>query len=193
LIEALVIRMKFRIEMKAAFRAMSRVIWLLMAVLMTPGSAAEEVSHEQFKQLDGQVQNIKKDVLEISSGLIQFEEKYIYPQDSRISIFMAMNQEDEPSFDTVSIKIDGKPSATHKYLPKELAAMQRGGVHRVYTGNIGNGDHALEVTASVTQHGSKERKRSIVNYKFSKNPGAKNIEINLATLDYSDPNLSLKE
>lgn len=168
------------------------MLWLLMSVWV-PLGAAEEASHGQFMQLDGQVQNAKKDVLEISSGLIQFEESYIYPRDTRISIFLTMNQEDEHSLDTVSIKIDGKQSASHRYIPKELVAMQRGGLHRIYTGNIGNGEHALEVVVSTSQPDSKVSRRSNVIYKFSKNPGEKNIEINLATLGSGNPGISFRE
>ena len=50
------------------------LIWSWMSV-----GVAEEVSREQIKGLDEQVQDIKKDVLAISAELTQLEEKLIYP------------------------------------------------------------------------------------------------------------------
>ena len=43
------------------------------------------------------------------------------------------------------IQIDGEPVATHIYSFKELEALQKGGVQRIYTGNIASGEHRLDV------------------------------------------------
>jgi hypothetical protein len=56
------------------------LLWSWTAVSM-----AEGVSSEQIKGLDEQVQDIKKDVLGISTELTQLEEKLIYPSNTQVS------------------------------------------------------------------------------------------------------------
>ena len=46
----------------------------------------------------------------------------------------------------MQIQIDGEPAAHHIYSFKELQALQKGGVQRIYTGNIPTGEHQLEVS-----------------------------------------------
>lgn len=164
----------------------SLVIGLLMAMWVTL-SAAEEITKEQIKALDEQVQDIKKDVLDISSNLIQLEEKSIYPPNTQISIFLAVAQGDKFlldagdkfRLDAVKIKIDGKEAANHVYTFKELDALQHGGVQRIYTGNVRGGEHALEV-ALIGKSTSNNDFQQNANYKFSKDVNTKFIEITLA-------------
>ena len=139
----------------------------------------KEITTKQIKGLDQQVQDIKKDVLEISTELIRLEEKLIYPSNTQISIFLAVAQWDKSRLDAVKIKIDGKVTAHHIYTFKELEALQHGGVQRIYTGNIRNGEHALEV-ALIGKSTNNNYYQQNANYKFTKDMGTKLIEITVA-------------
>jgi len=125
---------------------------ILFGVLLfawVSGSVAEEVSREQIKGLDEQVQDIKKDVLAISAELTQLEEKLIYPSNTQVSVFVSFAEGARLRLDTVKIKIDGKDVSSHIYTFKELEAMQKGGVQRLYTGNVRTGDHTLDVSINA--------------------------------------------
>jgi predicted aspartyl protease len=138
----------------------------------------KEISGEQIKEIDEQVQDIKKDVLDISTGFIQLEEKLIYPPNTRLSIFLAVAQGDKFRLDAVEIKIDGKEAAHHIYSSQELEALQHGGVQRIYTGNIRTGEHALEVALIGKSTSQNDYQQNAV-YKFIKDAGTKLIEITL--------------
>ena len=47
--------------------------------------------------------------------------------------------------DAVRIQIDGQLVAHHIYSFKELDALRKGGMQRIYVGNVATGDHQLEV------------------------------------------------
>jgi hypothetical protein len=47
--------------------------------------------------------------------------------------------------DAVQIRIDGQLAAHYIYSHKELDALRKGGVQRVYTGNVATGSHQLEI------------------------------------------------
>lgn len=142
-------------------------------------SAAEEVSREQLKGLDEQVQEIKQDVLAISSELNLLEEKLLYPSNTQLSLFVSLSGEDKFRLDSVEIELDGKPVAHHIYSFKELEALREGGMQRIYTGNVRTGEHDLKVgfigkTSSGAEH------RQVESYRLSKGVAPGLVEISLA-------------
>ena len=148
---------------------------ILFGVLLfawVSGSFAEEVSREQIKGLDQQVQDIKKDVLAISAELTQLEEKLIYPSNTQVSVFVSFAEGAKFRLDAVKIKIDGKDVSSHIYIFKELEALQKGGVQRLYTGNTKTGDHTLDV--SINSKGADVQSLS---HKFTKSVEPRLIEV----------------
>ena len=59
------------------------------------------------------------------------------------------------ALDSVELKIDDKNIANHLYTEREIAALKRGGVQRLYLGNLPSGEH--EVVAIFTGVGPKGR------------------------------------
>jgi hypothetical protein len=108
-------------------------------------SAAADSYREQMKGLDEQVQEIKSDVLSIDAELSRLEERLLYPSNTHVALFVAMAQGNPLRLDAMHIQIDGQPVAHYIYSFKELEALQKGGVQRIYTGNIPTGAHQLEV------------------------------------------------
>jgi hypothetical protein len=116
---------------------------------------AQDVTREQIKGLDEQIQEIKGDVLSIAEELNQMEEKLLFPSNTQVSLFMALAEGELFRLDSVEIMLDGRPVAYHLYTFKELEALRMGGVQRIYTGNIATGEHALQVNLKgLTEGGS---------------------------------------
>jgi hypothetical protein len=155
-------------------------------------SFAEEVSKEQIKGLDEQVQEIKKDVLGISTELNQLEEKLLYPSNTQVSIFVSIVKGDKFRLDAVKLKVDGKEVTHHIYTFKELEALQAGGVQRLYTGNIRSGEHTLEVSLIGKGKGKSEYKQN-ASHKFTKSVEPKLIEMVLAGPDSSSNQIEFKD
>lgn len=156
-------------------------IALVSVLTWMPASAgwAEEVSKEQIKGLDEQVQDIKTDVLDIAAELNRLEEKLLYPSDTQISLFVSIAAGDKFRLDAVQIQIDGKDVAHHLYTFKELEALQQGGVQRIYTGNIRTGEHDLKVSLIGKSVGGSEYRDS-ASFRINKDIGPKLVEIKLA-------------
>jgi hypothetical protein len=51
---------------------------------------AQEVTKEQIKGLDEQIQEIKTDVLGIAAELHRLEEKLLYPSDTQVAVFVSL-------------------------------------------------------------------------------------------------------
>ena len=129
---------------------MSRLIRIWMLVLLVCGptdpSGAQDLSGDELRSLDGQVQEIKSDVLSIASELGNLEERLLYPSSTQIAVFVAISEDETFRLDAVQIEINGELATHHIYSFKELEALQKGGVQRIYTGNIATGDHEITVT-----------------------------------------------
>lgn len=129
---------------------MSKINSTIIACLVLCGlvslSGAQEISGDDMRSLDGQVQEIKSDVLNIASELGNLEERLLYPSNTQLAVFVALAPEETLRLDAVQIQINGELATHHIYSFKELEALQKGGVQRVYTGNIATGQHQLSVT-----------------------------------------------
>jgi len=119
-------------------------------LVLTPAAlaGAQDLSRAELRSLDGQVQEIKSDVLNIASELNNLEERLLYPSNTQMSVFVEIAPEEEFRLDAVQITINGDLATHHIYSFKELEALQKGGVQRIYTGNVTTGEHQIEVIVS---------------------------------------------
>lgn len=170
---------------------------LALAVLLTgtlitsAASSAEEVSREQIKGLDEQIQEIKSDVLGIAAELSRLEEKLLYPSNTQVSLFVSLAPGAKFRLDAVEIQIDGKPVSRHLYTYKELEALRQGGVQRIYTGNITKGEHELRVSVlGKSESGGEYRQTG--SFKLNKDVGPKLVGITVAGPGAGGQGISLK-
>jgi len=145
---------------------------------------------ELNKGLDEQVQEIKTDVLSIASELNQLQEKLLYPSDTQIAIFVSVAEEEKFRLDSVDISLDGTSVAHHLYTFKELEALQKGGVQRIYVGNVRTGGHAVQVTVLGKSEGGSDFQHS-ESFTVTKNVGPKLVGVVLA--GSGSKNITLKD
>ena len=169
----------------------STVIAVLLGALSIPGWAAE-VSREQIKGLDEQVQEIKSDALGIATELNRLEEKLLYPSNSQLAVFVSLAPGARFRLDAVEIQIDGKAVAHYLYALKELEALQRGGVQRIYAGNVRNGEHNLQVSV-IGKSASGADYRNSASFKVTKDVAPKLVGVTLAAPGSANQGISLKD
>jgi hypothetical protein len=162
---------------------MSIFIRTLMLLLLAGGpfatSVAQDISGDDMRSLDGQVQEIKSDVLSIASELSNLEERLLYPSNTQVALFVAIEDDENFRLDAVKIEIDGELATHHIYSYKELEALQKGGVQRIYTGNVPTGDHQLSVTmVGQLKNGAEFNKTD--QFSFAKGVEPKALGITLA-------------
>lgn len=130
----------------------SSLIWLMAIGISQPVAAA---SGNDLRSLDGQVQEIKSDVLEIASDLGNLEERLLYPTGTQIAVFVSLADKSDNDFrlDAVHLQLDGEAVTHHIYRFEELEALGKGGVQRLFTGNVATGKHELVVTMTGQTRG----------------------------------------
>jgi hypothetical protein len=160
--------------------SLKMVLLAVLMLLLTFPAYAQEVTKEQIKGLDEQIQEIKTDVLGIAAELNRLEEKLLYPSDTQVAVFVSLANGEKFRLDSVEIQLGGKPVAEHLYTFKELEALQKGGVQRIYTGNIMSGEHDLQVTLLGKSEGGADI-RNTESFRVAKDVGPKIVEVTLAS------------
>jgi hypothetical protein len=158
--------------------------------LVGMNAGAQEPSKAAIQSLDEQVQEIKTDILAIAAELNSLEEKLLYPSNSQLAIFVSLEEGDSLGLDSVQVSIDGELVAHHIYSFKELQALQKGGVQRIYTGNVRTGEHQLEVSIAARNAGGKDigHRQS---FAFSKQVDPKLVGITLASGTTGDATIAV--
>ncbi len=126
--------------------------------------------------LDQEVQDLKSEVLDLNRELFMLEEELLFPANTQVAVFVSMDVGEYFALDSVQLSLDGKPVSKYLYTEREAGALLRGGVHRLWLGNLKAGDH--ELVAIFTGQGPHERDyRRGATLKFDKGVGAKFVEL----------------
>jgi hypothetical protein len=149
-----------------------------------PKAGAPQTKPQTDKQamrgLDEQIQEIKSDVLGIAAELSGLEEKLLYPSGTQVAVFVALAKGDTMRLDAVRLQIDGQLVAHSIYSFKELEALRKGGVQRLYVGNVATGDHQIEVVVEGKRDNGTDFSRT-EHVSFRKDVKPKLVELTLTT------------
>lgn len=132
-------------------KKLKHILSILFIIFISSATYAAEKS----PALEKQVQNIKKEVLDLNKELFILEEDLLFPANTQFSIFLSMDIGELFDLDSVQINVDGKNISNHLYTLREINALKRGGVQRIYIGNIASGKH--ELVAFFTGKGPSKR------------------------------------
>jgi len=166
-----------------------RLLLLLAALLFctTPLQA------EDAQSLDQEIQTIKQQVLELNRDLFILEEELLFPANTRLSVFLSLDVGEYFALDAVKLSVDGEVVTHYLYTERQLDALQRGGVQRLFMGNIKSGQH--EIVAVFTGRGPKGRDyRRATQLLIDKTSVGKNLELKIIdSSDMRQPEFSVKE
>jgi hypothetical protein len=159
----------------------------------TEAGAAEADSRQRFRSLDEDVQDLKKEVLDLNRDLFLLEEELLFPANSQVAFFVSLDVGEYFELDSVNLKIDGKEVANYLYTEREVGALVRGGVQRLHMANLKTGDH--ELIAVFTGKGPNVRDyRRGATLTFNKGIGAKYVELEITDrVRKQQPEFEIKE
>jgi hypothetical protein len=148
----------------------------------TPPASADaappDAAAPDTRGLDQEVQGLKKDVVDLNRDLFVLEEELLFPANTQVAVFLSMDVGDFFALDSVQLKIDQKEVINYLYTPREVEALLRGGVHRLYLGNLKVGKHELVAFFSGKGPNDRDYKRG-ASLSFEKGIGAKYLELKI--------------
>lgn len=162
-----------------------------MCLLITTHAQAE--SPVDNASLDENIQTLKEDVIALNRDLFILEEELLYPSNTQLAVFVSLDVGKFFALDSVQLKVDDKVMTNYLYTEREVEALHRGGIQRLYMGNLKAGEH--ELVAIYTGKGPNGRDyRRGATHVLNKTLGAKFIEIKIVDNPSSEqPDFSIKE
>lgn len=160
-------------------RRSTAVLVALLVWLTSAPAIAQESAKEEMRGLDEQVQTVKSDVLRIGAELQNLEERLLYPSNTQVAVFVSLADGQTFRLDSVDVQIDGRPVAHYIYSFKELESLKKGGVQRIYIGNLETGSHQLDVAVAGKLQGGDDFSGS-QSFRFDKEAEPKAVGITLA-------------
>jgi hypothetical protein len=128
--------------------------------------------------LDQEIQGLKKDVVDLNKDLFILEEELLFPANTQVAVFLSVDVGDFFALDSVQLKLDRKEVINYLYTPRERDALLKGGVQRLYLGNLKVGPHELVAFFSGSGPNARAYKRG-ASLRFEKGVGAKYLELKI--------------
>ena len=191
--------MKNRITVHALKRLQRVFVLLSLGLLVSlplavsAADTAGKPQATQYKGLDQQAQSLKKEVMELNRDLLALEEELLFPASTQLAVFVSMDIGSLFELDAVEVKLDDKVVAHYLYTQREIEALRRGGVHRLYLGNLRVGKH--ELVAFFTGKGPHDRDyRRGATLEFEKQTEPRYIELQIRDVTRNlQPEFRVKE
>ena len=164
--------------------ACSIALLLAAAALLMVASAHATGTTPEARTVDQDVQALKKELVDLNRDLFRLEEELLYPASTQVAVFLSVNLGTFFALDSVRLELDGKEVANYLYTEREVEALHRGGVQKLYLGNLKAGEH--ELVAVFTGKGPHDRDyRRGTTVKFEKAVGAKYVELRITDREAS--------
>jgi len=156
------------------------IVFLLVILFLIPRglSRAEEANapRQEIESLDGQVQDLKEKIVEMNTLLFRLQEDLLFPEESSVVVFLGVEGGNYFALDSVKLNLDDKLVTTYLYTDREVGALKKGGIQRLYMGNVKSGDHQLVAIFTGKGPQEKDYKRAETIH-FNKEGGAEFIKI----------------
>lgn len=165
-----------------SMRMTIQALLVQVSMLAAPAPAFAQEQTEPATErsaLDAEVQELRRQVVDLNRDLFMLEEDLLFPASTQVAVFVSMDTGTFFQLDSVQIKVDDKEVANYLYTARELEALKRGGVHRIWLGNLKAGEH--EIVAFFTGQGTHERdyKRGAT-LSIDKGVGAQYVELKIS-------------
>ena len=151
---------------------------VVAAAASAPEAAVAPATAASATSLDNRIQDLKGDVIRLNRDLLVLEEELLFPANTQVAVFVSMDVGKMFELGSVQVKLDDKVVANYLYTPLEVTALHRGGVQRVFLGNLKAGEH--QIVAVFTGGGPhfRDYKRGAT-VKFDKSTDPKYIELQI--------------
>ena len=132
--------------------------------------------HAADENIDDQLQSLKKEVMQLNRQLFILEDELLYPSSTQLAVFVSVDIGKYFTINGVELKLNGDTITHYLYTDREQQSLSRGGVHRLYMGNVHSGEHQL--TAIFTGMGPNQRPlQRATSITFNKAKEVKSIEL----------------
>lgn len=167
-----------RPETAAKAKAIRSQVEAALAAADHAAAAPAAPTPADTRSLDEATQLLKKDVVDLNRDLFVLEEELLFPANTQVAVYVSMDVGEFFALDSITLKIDNKEVTNYLYTPREVDALLKGGVQRLYLGNLKVGSHELVAFFAGKGPDNRDYRRG-ASLKFDKSIGAKYLELKI--------------
>jgi hypothetical protein len=138
----------------------------------------QTTSPEDNKNLSEQIETLKQAMINLNRDLFILEEDLLFPSSTQVAVYLSMDVGEYFALDAVEIRIDGEVQTHYLYTDRQVNALYRGGVQRLFVGNVSQGNHQLSAFFIGIGPQNREYKRA-VSIEFEKDEDPVAIELSV--------------
>jgi len=157
-----------------AIQSVAQFVLLSCAVLFSPWTLAADQAG-----LDAEIEELKTEVVELNRELFDLEEQLLYPATTSFAVFVSMDDVDDFDLNSVKLNLDQQDVTSHLYSKEQVAALKRGGIQKIYMGNLKPGVHKLTAEILGKDRDGRGVKKIVV-ADFGKARSSKYLEVKIS-------------
>jgi hypothetical protein len=149
---------------------------LVIGILFCPliSNATEPVT--ESGTLSTELEDIKSQVLKLNRDLFILEEDLLFPASTQIAVFVSVDVGRFFTIDSVELKINEINVAGFLYTDRQRKALERGGIQRIYLGNLKVGNHQLTAIFTGVDSEGRATQRAVT-HQFEKDDETIMVEL----------------
>lgn len=152
-----------------------RIVFALIGIFFGQLALAGESTESS---LPADLQSLKQDVLQLNQELSRLEKELMFPS-TEVALLISIDVGSSVRLIDVNLSIDGKNVGYHFYSDQEFSALSKGGIHRMYSGNLPSGKHDLKIVVTGYDGNGKDYQKTLTQ-PFIKGADRKIIELHAA-------------
>lgn len=129
--------------------------------------------------LDAEIEELKAEVIELNRDLFDLEEQLLYPATTSFAVFVSMDAVPDFEIQAVKLNLDEQDVTSHIYRAEQVEALRRGGIQKIYAGNLKPGMHNLKAEIVGKDRDGRPVKRMVV-ADFGKARSSKYLEVKIS-------------
>lgn len=134
------------------------------------------------QNLSQEIESLKQAMINLNRDLFILEEDLLFPSSTQVAVYLSMDIGEYFALDAVEIRINQEVKTHYLYTSRQVNALYRGGVQRLYVGNVNQGKHQLTAYFIGIGPENREYKRAVsIDFEKSQDP----LAIELSVIDSS--------
>ncbi len=130
-------------------------------------------------KLESNIEELKAEVVELNRELFELEEQLLYPATTSFAVFVSMDSVKNFELSSVKLELDQETVTSHLYANEQVDALRRGGIQKLYQGNLKPGMHHLKAHIQGKDSDGRPLQRTVV-VDFGKARSSKYLEVKIS-------------
>lgn len=170
-----------------AINSFVSLLLLTITIFSSPTNAVNQAG------LDAEIEELKAEVIELNRELFDLEETLLYPATTSFAVYVSMDDVEEFTVSSVKLNLDQQDVTSHLYSKEQVEALRRGGIQKIFSGNLKPGLHKLTAEIQGVDRDGRAMKRVVI-ADFGKARSSKYLEVKISkSPNQSKPDFAIVE